>query len=238
MHGESAKNSGHGSLTGPADRPPLPHNATISHDKFQKLHKWRIQNQRLKQSLGDEEEKLESLQQEDQAIRAKITKGAKIVQKLANQAGALDEKYKKAEDLYRTGQANLETLRYSVEKMRGQWTKEAEEFNEVLVRLQRMRGQKQKLASELADVSEECSTLAEELGEALTERERLELLLARAEESNREANEFITRSSVEVQTNCDFEMITEIERVRSEVHHQLQAMKKVKDSIELVRRCS
>ena len=221
------------------DIPPVGNDGVVLVEEAPKLQKLRIHNERLRKGLQYEWEKYEQLHADEEGLKSRLAKTVQVIEKLNEKSAALDDKGKDAESAYHDHRNLLVSLQSALSATKAQWKKESAEYTEYSTRLLRLKTQMPKLESELADVSNQCTRLADQINAATTEKGRLESVLNQIEQKNAlMSSNTVSTSTVEVQTVCDLSMFADMERIRLELDNQLHAMKKVKEALELVRRCT
>jgi len=217
----------------PIDPPPL------SPSSLGKLHKQRLHNQRLRSSVQEERDACVVLRIEEERLREKVVKGEEVVLMLSDRSQILDSQYKDLEELYRTNVDRLRTLHKSMKDVEDQWKKDSAKYNTYVSQLKRLRAELPVLTEDLAKAASKCSQLSGELRSTLEEQKNLQLKIDRTARSisKLEKENVFNVSDNATQTRCDFTVFEELETVKKEVANQITAMKHVKKTIDVIRRC-
>jgi DNA repair exonuclease SbcCD ATPase subunit len=217
------------------DVPPI--EEPLSPHAFLKLQKRRLHNERIRTSLQDEKETCLVLQIEADRLRDKITKGEEIIASLSEKVQGMEKQYKDLEDLYRMNADRLKSLQSAVVGVKAQWTKDSDVFNSYAAQLQRLKSEWPVLAQELAEASEKCKDMSQELQNKLQQQKSLQLQMDKAAKENLRMKRNIRVSDCGTQTRCDFTVFGEIETIKKHLEHQTNTMKHVRSTIEVLRRC-
>lgn len=215
------------------DVPPLPSTELLVMSLSNKLLKTRIFHERLKTNFGYELDAQAALEAEEQQLRAKIARQVSIIEWLSKKGEETSFLCQEAEKYYRIVRENLRALETSIAEVTDSLTSETARFNACTVKLNRVRALAPKLELELTDIAQQCGLLIDGVNQGKLERARLEAGLARLAESK--SSPLITAST---QTIVKFSMLEEIENMQRELEAQLGNMKKARETIQLVRRCT
>ena len=221
-----------------ADVPPVHPTEFACMSLVKRLQKVRFFHERLKANLAFEMEASDALETEEEELRNKLSKMQTVIETLSKRASECEIKCKETERGYLLQRENLRVTQTSLAELVETFSHDSKHFDDLTGRLSRLRKQRPRLDRDLAQLSDRCKLLTCRITEGLHERARLEDFLRKIVESNSQAAHASGLKSTAVQTVCDFGMFEDVELMRSDLRSQLTNMKKVKEAINLVRRCS
>jgi len=188
--------------------------------------------------LDEDSHKLDSLYEEGEALKIDIMTYMKMVDRLHQKRDEAGVVWRTTLGKYNSYQKNFSTLHSAVVGIQSKWRDEASGFNKLAKRLQILRVKRPQLEQELIEVSEDCESLSAKVAAAQAERNKLEILLSKLVESNKEAEKLVHQNSTATQTLCDFRVMSDIENIQKQLSAQLKAVKSVREAVDLVRLCS
>jgi hypothetical protein len=202
------------------------------------LSKRRTRRNHMEALIEIEENKLEELFVEGEALKLDIVKYVAAVEELRNKRKNADSQWRLSLTEFNQLQKNCATMAGAVAGMKARWAEEVLVFREEEEKLMKLRSRKPQLEKELRSISQTCTLLAERVSAALEERKRLESILVRLEESSMNAAGLIQRADADVQTELDASSILDLTRIESDLKKQIKTVKNVREAIDLIKRCS
>ena len=202
---------------------------SIEQNLFLKLQRRRLHNERIRSSLEEEVQKHILLQKEEEGLRQKISRAHEVIGSLREQSESVEATYKSMEELYRTNTEKLKILQAAARDVQDQLQKDTKQFNLYSSQLKKLHQHLPELTRELAKAADKNTGISQ----SLIQRAQMSLTSPETRDSIPPANIDIC-----VQTNCDMDTAREIESIRKQLHMQRGAMKQVRETVDLIRRCS
>lgn len=207
-------------------------------DIYQAVIKARLTRSRIESTVSEENQRIDHLFDEGEALKNDIVRYSDIVMKLHDKRNEADSIWRSTLTKYNAYQHNFSTLQSAVEEIKTLWKDELADFNRVSKKLFTLREKKTQLERELSQISEHCDFLTDKITSVIAERNRLCELDTRLEAANNQRHEAAQFKSEGTQTLCNFKVMSEIDVLREKLSEQTRTVKTVREAIDLVRRCS
>ena len=216
-----------------ADVPPLP-----GYVPYTQVTKRRIQRVRSEGLITVEGDKLEDLFIEGEAIKGDTVRFVDAIEGLRQKQQMAEKHWRASLIEFTQLQKNSATLGDALVGIKARWAEDALLFNGHTDKLKKLQMKKSQLEDELRHLSKTCTLIADRVSAALVERERLESLLVRIEESSVHASTLSKRKDTEIQKEIDSATMLELSDMHEHLVRQVNAVKNVRETIELLKRCS
>lgn len=188
--------------------------------------------------LKSENVRLNELFAEGEAVKSDILHYSNVVHKLKTRSFEADAIWRDSLKFFIESQKRYSEVHDALAEAELKWKRESSELFRFRERLKVLQLKKPQLDQALMKTTEECDMLSQNLAAAIIERDKLQVLLKSLSDTNREAQTVIKKKSANTQTACDLQFISEIDKIKGDLNNQMKTVKRVREAIDLVRRCS
>lgn len=198
----------------------------------------RVRRVNLEAHLESENVRLNELFAEGEAVKSDILHYSNVVHKLKTRCSEADAIWRNSLKEYVDSQKKYAEVHDALTETALKWKHESSELFRFRERLKALQQKRPQLEAALMTISNECDVLSQKVAAATVERDKLEVLLKNLTDTNREARSLVNRKSVSTQTTCNLQFISEMDKIKGDLTKQMNTVQRVREAIDLVRRCS
>lgn len=210
--------------------PPRPNEHELADVRVRRVHRelhFKSENLRLNELFA-----------EGEAVKSDILHYSNVVHKLKSRSSEADAIWRDSLKFFIESQKRYSEVHDALAEAELKWKRESSEFFRFRERLKVLQLKKPQLEQALMKTTNECDMLSKNVAAAIIEREKLQVLLKSLTDTNREAQTVLKKKSANTQTTCDLQFISEIDKFKRDLNNQMKTVKRVREAIDLVRRCS
>jgi chromosome segregation ATPase len=198
----------------------------------------RIVAEKLRERIIATKVEVENLKEQEHELSKRVDRAQIVIRTLSEKNNEAKKEYEILQKEYAKNSGSLNLLKKENEAIKTEWIEESARFNHVAKALEQLREERPKIDTIVRNAAQVNKDLATRAFEQAEEQECLVRLLNKAIDDSKTIKQSIMLTSASSQTDIDIPFIHEIQNLRAGVRTQLNEVKKARQSLDLIRRCS